>query len=819
MSNVLEKTFSGLVHSFLGASSTNNPVTQSVAGVSGLKNVSLGLVHYVEKLQAARRISKQEEEYCVEHESREWVKVLSTPGVSSSVVADLLCRALIANVRGYTLPSLHIHAINLTQSQNVLHKKIGYLFVTQSLDPGSELTLLLVNTIQRDLAAPSALQVAASLASLPTVVTPDLTPSIVTTLTHCLAHQQVYIRRRAAIMVGVIATRCGKELHETAGDQVPHLLHLLTDQDPGVALAAIISLCKIYKDCGQEKTELRDQVAKSASHLLTQALNGSLPKDYQVNTLSAPFVQIQMLRVLHCLSGKDWQIPNDVTEALELVLSQPWGGKEIALYAVLLECVFTVTALPHHESLASNILKVVLGFLKSSNVDLKYVGVKAFASVFSVFEEALTRSHLEAILDCLNHSDAHLQAKTVKLLCAMANSHNYQVICTTLLGFSGQTKDVTTRKVILGELADIITRHCQDTVWCVELISPIILAFSAPDTRLTDALIHTLEQGFRNEKSIKESTEASQELLLKIFSHDTLSETYINLIASILNLHYIKDSKQVSKYFTDSFLEKLKLMRSLKESDLDIFQCLKNIGLNDETVCADIIEFLQPFTTKYNTNLYVREKSKEICMWLAHPQLSLRIIERQENILNHKLIPDLTLSFLDSYVVESLKNGAVPFKPFSVVMENTNLEEKIISDVQETQWSTVHSTGSDDGHSSTPSTGTGLTGGTSHSSNLFNRSMIVTNKQVWSTEGRIHRKSEGEESVRSRIDSTSQPVGVKGTLLGDEEEEEDEVTEGSVELADEAQEDDKQEGLEIPAIQRSQLTQALLAGLGMTRTK
>lgn len=63
--------------------------------------------------------------------------------------------------------------------------------MSQSLGPGSELTLLLVNTIQRDLAAPNALQVAAALSSLPTVITPDLTPVIVTSLTQCLAHHQV----------------------------------------------------------------------------------------------------------------------------------------------------------------------------------------------------------------------------------------------------------------------------------------------------------------------------------------------------------------------------------------------------------------------------------------------------------------------------------------------------------------------------------------------------------------------------------------------------------------------------------------------------
>ena len=48
-------------------------------------------------------------------------------------------------------------------------------------------------------------------------------------------------------MVGVAAIRCGQELQETAGNQVPHLLHLLTDQDPAVALAAVSSLAKVYK--------------------------------------------------------------------------------------------------------------------------------------------------------------------------------------------------------------------------------------------------------------------------------------------------------------------------------------------------------------------------------------------------------------------------------------------------------------------------------------------------------------------------------------------------------------------------------------------
>lgn len=815
MSGVLEKTLSGLVHSVFGVSSSSGSITKHGAvGLLGLKNVSLGLITFVEKLQAAQRISKQEEEHCVEHESREWVKLVSSPGVSGAVVADVLCRALVVAARGYSLPSLHIHAIKLTQSTNILYKKIGYLFVSQSLGPGSELTLLLVNTIQRDLASPNALHVAASLASLPTVLTPDLTPIVILALTHCLAHQQVYIRRRAAAMVGVVAVRCGQELQETAGDQVPHLLHLLTDQDPAVALAAVSALAKVYKVCSQ-KASLRDQLGRSASHLLTQALNGTLPKDYQVNALPAPFVQIQMLRVLQQLSSKEWQVPEEVMEAVNEVLSQPWGGKEMALYAVLLESVFTATALPYRgEQLTISILKVVLGFLKSSNVDLKYVGLKALASVFSVLEETLTPGHLEAVLDCLYHSDQNLQAKTLKLLCSMANIYNYQAVCTTLLEFSGRIKDEATQRVIVQELATILGQHCQDVAWCVEVVSPVMLTNPNPDKRIIKALIQVIERGFQSEQRVQASIESSQELLLKLLSYNSLPEAFILLVASVLNLHYARDPRQVSKYFTDTFLERLKDF-SLGESDMAVFQCLKNIGLNDESERPEILSFLRPYTANGSCDAALLQRASEICRWLTNPKLSLRVLQRQENILNQRVPVDLTLSFLDGYVVESLEHGATPFKPFTSEAPGPTSPHE----APDTHWGSSTTTGSDDGRSST---NTSLTF-TSHGSTLLNRgssSMVVPSRRVWSTTGRIRQGSEGEDLNRTRSDPMSPPEGLLTTLLrAGEDEDEDEVTEGSVEMADEAQEDRCETEQDKTPDPRSQLTQALLAGLGMARIK
>lgn len=222
-----------------------------------------------------------------------------------------------------------------------------------------------------------------------------------------------------------------------------------------------------------------------------------------------------------------------------------------------------------------------------------------------------------------------------------------------------------------------------------------------------------LHSGFQNDQSCQECMEASQELLLKVFSYDSLPEAFVILVASVLNLHYGKDPKQVSKYFTDTFLERLK-DTSLRESDTAVFQCLKNIGLNDQSVCPDILSYLGPYAASGSCDAALQQKASEICRWLTNPKLSLQIIQKQEDILNQRVPLDLTLSFLDGYVVESLESGAAPYKPFTDAPGHT------MQDGPDAQWGSgttaaTTSTGSEDAHSSSS---VSLTF-TSHGSNLL----------------------------------------------------------------------------------------------------
>jgi AP-4 complex subunit epsilon-1 len=64
---------------------------------------------------------------------------------------ELLIRAIYVEMLGHDASFAHIHAVNLSQSKNLLVKKIGYLSCALFIDENSELLILLISTMQRDL--------------------------------------------------------------------------------------------------------------------------------------------------------------------------------------------------------------------------------------------------------------------------------------------------------------------------------------------------------------------------------------------------------------------------------------------------------------------------------------------------------------------------------------------------------------------------------------------------------------------------------------------------------------------------------------------
>ena len=76
---------------------------------------------------------------------------------------ELLIRAIYVEMLGHDASFAHIYSINLTQSKNLLVKRIGYLAASLFIDENSEMIILMISTMQKDLQSKNHLEVIAAL--------------------------------------------------------------------------------------------------------------------------------------------------------------------------------------------------------------------------------------------------------------------------------------------------------------------------------------------------------------------------------------------------------------------------------------------------------------------------------------------------------------------------------------------------------------------------------------------------------------------------------------------------------------------------------
>ncbi len=79
---------------------------------------------------------------------------------------------------GHSTPYAHIHAINLTQNKNLILKRIGYLMCSLFFDSSSDLLIMLVSTIIKDLTNGDVHEIVICLTSLGQIINSTIASAI-----------------------------------------------------------------------------------------------------------------------------------------------------------------------------------------------------------------------------------------------------------------------------------------------------------------------------------------------------------------------------------------------------------------------------------------------------------------------------------------------------------------------------------------------------------------------------------------------------------------------------------------------------------------
>ncbi|XP_069480915.1 AP-4 complex subunit epsilon-1 isoform X2 [Ambystoma mexicanum] len=495
----------------------------------------------------------------------------------------------------------------------------------------------------------------------------EMIPAVLPLIEDKLKHSKEIIRRKAVLAL--------HKFYLIAPNQVQHIhdrfRKALCDKDVGVMAASL----HIYHQMVKDNPLAYKDLTESFVTILKQVVGGKLPVDFNYHSVPAPWLQIQLLRILGLL-GKD---DSRASELMYDVLDESLRRAEInhnITYAILFECVQTIYTIYPQSDLFEKAAKCIGKFVLSSKINLKYLGLKALTYVIQQ-DPNLALQHQMTIIECLDHPDPIIKRETLDLLYRITNGQNVAVIVQKMLDYLKQSKEEYTIINLVGKIAELAEKYSPNNEWFIQTMNSVFsIGGDVMHPDIPNNFLRLLAEGFDDEK------ENQQLRLYAVKSYVTLldqenvyyPQRFLHVICWVLGEYsYLK-----SDVHPEIIMSKLyKLLQHISvTSETKVWAMAAITKLSAFLPSSDTVDkVIQNFRTSGDTCM------RQFAFELKHLHEDTAIIK---NLLPvdascEELVVDASLSFLDGFVAEALSCGAAPYKPQHQRQEEKLFQEKALN--------------------------------------------------------------------------------------------------------------------------------------------
>ena len=257
----------------------------------------------------------------------------------------------------------------------------------------------------------------------------------------------------------------------------------------------VAALCGLHELARSNPAPYRNLVHYFIN-ILKQAAAGKLGRGWDYHRAPAPFVQIELLRLLALLGADDPESSSNMHAVVVEVWRRADALASTVGNAIMYECVRTATAIHSSDALLSMALQTAQRFLHSKENNIRYSGIDILSRLVGG-DPGRVEQHQLAIVDCLRSPDVTLKRKTLELLFKMAGPGNVEVIADEVLAYLKEGGDDDgPRKLAAAQLVTVAEKFAPSDVWFVELLMSLLEESSsvAPDTA-ADALLRVISEG------------------------------------------------------------------------------------------------------------------------------------------------------------------------------------------------------------------------------------------------------------------------------------------------------------------------------------
>ncbi|GAA5965977.1 hypothetical protein JCM8115_004782 [Rhodotorula mucilaginosa] len=379
----------------------------------------------VSGLIKALRANKNDEARVVQQALDETRKEIQSSDID--LKAEAILKLVYLEMLGYSISFASFAIVECMTSTKPHIKSIGYLAASQCFDRETEVAVLVVNLVKKDLlspptpmfsSSPNALTVAhltSTLSSVALLLTPPLARDLGPDLLSLLTHTRPLVRRQATLILwrilhswpGVQDLTTGRE--ERGEDPwVERLRERLSDEDMGVVGSAVNVICEAARKDPRKYLPL----APELFGLLTASTNN--------------WMLIKIIKLFAVLTREEPRLVKKLVPPLtELIETTP-------AMSLLYECIQTsivggMLNGPEGEQLARTCVEKLGGFLEDLDQNLRYIALVALVKIAPTHPHLISTHH-DTILNCVDDPDLSIRMRALDLVEVMADRQNLQAI-------------------------------------------------------------------------------------------------------------------------------------------------------------------------------------------------------------------------------------------------------------------------------------------------------------------------------------------------------------------------------------------------------
>lgn len=328
---------------------------------------------------------------------------LKIPNVNAK--ANAVAKLTYLQMLGYDISWAAFNIIEVMSSERFTHKRIGYLAASQCFSNNTEVLMLTINMIRRDLCSRNMYETGCAMSGMSCFVSSEIGRELFNDVSRLFSSTKPYLRKKAVLLMYKIVS----VFPDTLPEVLPKLEDKLEDPDQGVQSSVINVICELAR--------------KNPENFLT--LEGTLYK--LMENSSNNWMLIKIIKLFGALTPLEPRMAEKVIIPLENL------AHNTSAMSVLYETVSTMMAIlaspsckisksraTAYRQLCVQKLRI---FIEDSDQNLKYLGLLAMKKMLQIHPKSV-RSHQDIILNCLDDKDESIRLRALDLLYGMVSKEN-----------------------------------------------------------------------------------------------------------------------------------------------------------------------------------------------------------------------------------------------------------------------------------------------------------------------------------------------------------------------------------------------------------